>query len=167
MKNRIFFVLLFPFLFGYPQTSAYVQQNFCNSLKKVFELGIKDNFDSYDGTLVKQSPFLQVPGYSIKLEGFPVNYADKDHRFVAKTNLNLDSLSAINKLEEMKLFVGNCLDSTTWSRWSDANGDDSTTVFFKELKESVSTSKEFNLTLAVVSVATKVYSINLYVHRRR
>ena len=167
MKNPILYFFVSLSLYSSSQNAVYVQQNFCNSLKKVFELGVKDNFESYDGTLVKQSPFLPVPGYSIKLEGFAVNFADKDHRFVAKTNLNMDSVSAMKKLEEMKYSVEYCLDTTIWSRWSDIGGDDSTTVFFKEIAQSVAFSKQLNVTLSVVSVANKVYSINLYVRRRR
>ena len=153
-------------LSGFAQTNTYEQLNFCKSLSKVFEMGRYDNFDSYDGTMVKQSPLLPVPGYGIKLDRFPVNYADKDHRFVGKTNENFDSLSATIKLEELKTFVGNCLDSAQWNKWTETTGDDSTTAFFHEFKEAKATSKDMNLTLAIITVAPKLYSVNLYVRRR-
>lgn len=150
---------------GFAQNGSYEQQDFCKNLHKVFELGRHDNFDSYDGTMVKVSPMLPVPGYGIKLERFPLNYADKDHRFVAKTGENLDSLSAANKLEELKTFVGNCLDST-WVKWTETTGDDSATPFFHEFKEAKAVAKDLTLTLAIVTVAPKLYSVNLYVRRR-
>lgn len=167
MNKPVLILLLLLSLIGYGQSVSYKQQNFCRNLNKVFELGRQDNFDSYDGTVVKQSPLLPVPGYSIKLDDFPINYADKDNRFVAKTNLNLDSLSAINKLEELKGFVGYCLDTVQWAKWNEVPGDDSTTVFLKELKQAKTNCRDLNLALAIVSVAPKLYSVVLYVKRRR
>lgn len=167
MKGPLFYFLLITFSTAVGQNTAYKQQNFCSSLNKVFELGRNDNFESYDGTVVKQSPLLPVPGYSIKLENFPINYADKDHRFVAKTNLNLDSLSALSKLEELKGFVGYCLDSVQWQKWNEVAGDDSTTVFLKELKQAQAQTRDMNLSLAIIATAPKIYSVVLYVKRRR
>jgi hypothetical protein len=149
------------------QNPAYSQTRFCTNLSKVFELGRQDNFDSYDGTMVKQSPFLPVPSYSIKLDEFAVNYVDKDNRFVAKTNLNLDSLSALQKLEEFKQFVGYCLDSAQWDKWTERSGDDTGTIFFKELKQSTATTRDIVLVLAITYAAPKVYTLNMYVKRRR
>lgn len=166
MKKYFYLVLFFSATQSYAQSAEAIQANFCKALKQVFELGIKDNFETYDGTMVKQSPFLPVPAYGIKLEKFALNYADKDNRFVAKTNLNLDSLSSMQELEAMKIFTGNCLDTLQWSGWSEINGDDTGTVFFKELKEAKAFSGNLELTLAVVKVAAKIYSINLYVKRK-
>ena len=149
------------------QNSDYTHTKFCKNLNQVFELGRKDNFDSYDGTMVKQSPFLPAPGYSIKLDEFAVNYVDKDNRFVAKTNLNMDSLSALQKFEELKSYIGFCLDSVQWSKWTEISGDDSTTVFFKELKEAKAVAKDLDVKLAVVIAAPKVYTVNMYVRRRK
>jgi hypothetical protein len=166
--KRIFFTIVIFFhspLFS--QTTDYEHQKFCKNLNKVFELGRKDNFDSYDGTMVKESPFLPVPGYSIKLDEFAVNYVDKNQRFVAKTNLNMDSLSALQKLEELKTYVAFCLDSTQWTKWMESEGDDSTTVFFKELKEARSEAKDMELVLAVTLAAPKVFTVNMYVKRRK
>lgn len=159
---------LFAFLFGilFAQTEERQQQSFCRNLAKVFELGRKDNFESYDGTMVKQSAFLPVPGYAVKLEKFAINYADKDYRFVAKTNQSMDSLSALKAMEEMKQFVGNCLDSTQWKKWETVDGDDKATVFLTEFKELRASSSDLNLTLAILIAAPKVYTIAMYVKRR-
>jgi hypothetical protein len=151
----------------YSQNQQYLHTRFCGNLSKVFELGRKDNFDSYDGTLVKQSPLLPVPGYGVKLDEFAVNYVDKDKRFVAKTNLSLDSLSALQKLDELKAYVGFCLDSAEWHKWTESHGDDSTTIFFKELKEAKAEAKDLALVLAVALAAPKVYTVNMYVKRRK
>ena len=167
MKNLVLFFAFAWAQSGFSQSVNYTQQNFCKNLNKVFELGRKDNFESYDGTMVKQSPFLAVPGYSIKLDGFPVTYADKDNRFVGKTNENMDSLSALKKLEEMKMFLGNCLDTLQWGKWSEVTGDDSTTVFFHELKEVRTAARDLVLNVAAIIVAPKVYSVVMYVRRRR
>jgi hypothetical protein len=117
--------------------------------------------------MVKESPFLPVPGYSIKLDEFAVNYVDKDKRFVAKTNLNMDSVSALHKLEELKTYVSFCLDTLQWTRWTEIQGDDSATVFFKEVKEARSKTKDMELVLAVTLAAPKVYTVNMYVKRRK
>ena len=166
---RLFFILggclFLQITFG--QSATIHQQLFCSNLNKVFELGRKDNFDSYDGTLVKQSAVLPVPGYSISFDDFPITYVDKDNRFVGKTNQNFDSLSAINKLGEYKTCVNICLDSVQWSKWHETIGDDSATVFFKETKELNAVSNEFTLTLAVVKVAAKAYTVNLYIRRKK
>lgn len=168
LKKYFSFIFLVSYASGvFSQNTAYIQERFCKNLQKVFELGRQDNFDSYDGTMVKQSPFLQVPGYSIKLDEFAVNYADKDHRFVAKTNLNLDSVSALKELERLKPIIGFCLDSTQWSKWTEASGDDSSTIFFKELKIVRTEAKELDLKLAIVIAAPRVYTVNMYVKRRR
>lgn len=139
---------------------------FCNNLHKIIELGTKDNFDSYDGTLVKQSAFLPVPGYAIKLDGFAVNYVDKDNRFVAKTNLNLDSASAVTKIQDLINLIDNCLDST-WGYRYQVDGDDLNTLFFKESLQSIRSSPTLDLSIAVVFASPKIYSVNLYIRRRR
>lgn len=167
MNKILFAFFLFSNCFCFSQTASYAQQNFCKNLNKIFELGRKDNFDSYDGTMVRQSAFLVVPGYSIKLDEFPITYADKDSRFVAKTNINLDSLSALQKLEELKSLVGFCLDTVQWKKWEEVNGDDAATVFFKELKEAKTVSNDLTLNLAITIAAPKVYSVVMYVQRRR
>ncbi len=164
MNKFLVWLLLFLTQVVNAQSSEIIQARFCNSLYKIFELGINDNFESYDGTYVKQSAFLQVPAYGIHLEKFPVNYADKDHRFVAKTNLNLDSLSAIKAFEELQPFISRCLD-TTWANWISQEGDDDQTVFMKELRQVKTRAKLLTLSLAIVSVAPKLYTINLYVKR--
>ncbi|HWB64838.1 MAG TPA: hypothetical protein VG603_15080, partial [Chitinophagales bacterium] len=119
---------------------------------------------SLNSTMTKVSPLLPVPGYGIHLERFPTVYVDKDSRFVAKTDLNFDSLTAVKKVEDYKAYVGTCLDTTKWV-WLEQQGDDSTTVFFKELKEWQAVSDTFTLSLAVTNVAHKVYSINMYIKR--
>ena len=149
------------------QTRLTPQESICKNLNKIFELGRQDNFDSYDGTMVKQSPFLPVPGYSIKLDLFPVTYADKDHRFVGKTNENLDSLSALKKMEELKTSIGFCLDTLQWSKWTEAKGDDTTTVFFHELTEVKTECRDLSVTIAVVKYAPKIFSVNFYARRKK
>lgn len=149
------------------QTHLTRQESICKNLNKIFELGRQDNFDSYDGTMVKQSPFLPVPGYSIKLDLFPITYVDKDHRFVGKTNENLDSLSAIKKMDELKTSVGFCLDSLQWSKWQEAKGDDSTTVFFHELIQTKTECRDLTITVAVVNLAPKIFSVILFVRRKK
>jgi len=149
------------------QTRLTPQESICKNLNKIFELGRQDNFDSYDGTMVKQSPFLPVPGYSIKLDLFPVTYADKDHRFVGKTNENLDSLSALKKMEELKTSIGFCLDTLQWNKWHETKGDDSTTLFFHELIETKTECRDLILTVAVVNLAPKIFSVNLFVRRKK
>lgn len=167
MRRFLVAILFLSATWGFAQSPNYTQQNFCKSLHKVFELGRKDNFDSYDATMVKQSAFLAVPGYSIKLDEFPITYVDKDNRFVAKTNLNLDSLSAFKKIEDLKLLTGFCLDTIQWTKWEEVNGDDATTVFFKEFKEERAISADLTLNLAIIIVAPKVYSLVMYAKRNR
>ena len=166
MKKFFLLIITLYTTFLPAQNTAYLHANFCKNLNKVFELGRKDNFDAYDGTMVKESPFLPVPSYSIQLNQFAINYVDKDSRFVAKTNLNMDSVSALEKFEQIKTYIGFCLDSTQWSKWSDLNGDDSTTVFFRELKEARTYTKDLFVTVAVVIAAPKVYTVSMYVKRR-
>lgn len=166
MRATLLFFLSIATLCSSSQSVNVTQQNLCKSLNKVFELGIKDNFDSYDATFTKQSAFLVVPGYAIKFDEFPITYADKDNRFVAKTNLNLDSLSALKKLEELQSLVAVCLDSVKWAKWEDVNGDDASTAFLKELKQTLATSNELTLNLAITIAAPKVYSVVMYVKRR-
>jgi hypothetical protein len=166
MKKAAFILALFYAVVCQAQTNDYKQQNFCKNLYKVFELGLNDNFESYDGTLVRQSAVLVVPGYSIKLEGFPINYADKDHRFVAKTNENMDSLTALIRLEEMKTFVGFCMDTIRWAKWFEEPGDDPATPFLKEFKQAKAYSKDFSVSLAILSAAPKVYTVVLYIKRK-
>jgi hypothetical protein len=165
---RFVFVLfcILSFQLSFSQVSDSKHNTFCKNLNKVFELVRTNNLDAYDVTFVKQSPFLAVPGNSIQLERFPVTYVDKDERFVAKTNLNLDSLSASQTLEEFRSYVGYCLDSS-WYKWDEMLGDDSYTPFFKELKQSGAYTSNINLRLAIISVAPKVYSINMYITRRK
>ncbi|MFN8300412.1 MAG: hypothetical protein U0T75_15025 [Chitinophagales bacterium] len=148
------------------QSVSYEQQRFCTNLEKVLEDGRKENFESINGTGAKQSAFLVVPGYSIKLDPFGIIYVDKDNRFVGKTNQNFDSLSALKKLEELKPLVNYCLDSTMWY-WTNEVGDDSTTVFFKEEQQLQAHGAEFIISLAVDKVAAKLYTVNLYIKRKR
>jgi hypothetical protein len=148
------------------QNTDAIHQQFCTNLYKVLESGRRENFESLNGTLVKQSPLLPVPGYSIKLEPFPITYVDKDRRFVGKTNQNFDSLSALRKADELKDYIKYCMDSTQWT-WSEAWGDDSTTVFFKELKQLKANETMFTIAIAVDAVAPKVYNVNLYIKRNR
>lgn len=152
-------------LAGHAQSASYEQQRFCTNLEKVLEDGRKENFESINGTNAKQSPFLIVPGYSIKLDPFGIIYVDKDNRFVGKTNQNFDSLSALKKLEELKPLVNYCLDSTMWY-WISTEGDDSTTVFFKEEHQLQAHGAEFIISLAMDKVAAKLYTVNLYIKRK-
>lgn len=148
------------------QITPYEQQRFCTNLEKVLEDGRKENFESINGTSARQSPFLVVPGYNIKLDPFGIIYVDKDNRFVGKTNQNFDSLSALKKLEELKPVVNYCLDSTMWY-WTAVAGDDSTTVFFKEEHQLQAHGAEFIISLAMDKVAAKLYTVNLYIKRKR
>lgn len=142
------------------------QQNFCRNLEKVLEDGRMENFESINGMNEKQSPFLPVPGYSIKLEPFGIIYVDKDHRFIGKTNQSYDSLGALRRLEELKHFTGYCLDTTIW-KWAPQLGNDTTTLFFTEEKQWIATSPEFTFSLAMDKVGTKTYNVNLYIKRRK
>lgn len=157
-------IMLSGLLAAAQEDAAFEQQSFCKHLSEVLDNGVRDNFASINGTAARQNFLVPVPSYSIKLERFPITYVDKDHRFVGKTNLNFDSLSAVQELEKYKAFVAPCLDSTHW-HWSQTEGDDSTTVFFNELKEFRARQESFTITLAVIHAAIKVYSIVLYVKR--
>lgn len=150
----------------FSQNPAYEKQKFCSTLSKIFESGRIENFESLAGMNSKQSPFLQVPGPNIKLDGFPVVYVDKDSRFVGKTNLNMDSVSAIKKVDELKAYFSSCLDSSQWF-WLDFQGDDSSTVFFKEEFYWKAISKDLTLTLAAVNASGNSYSANLYIRRNK
>lgn len=147
------------------QNTAYEQQRFCTNLNKVLESGRQEDFESLTDMNERQSAALPVPGYSIRLAPFEIVYVDKDRRFVGKTNENLDSLSAINRLEQLKPLVANCLDST-W-RWSEAMGDDGTTAFFKEFKQLRAIGPQFTISLAMDVVAHNLYTVNLYIRKNR
>ena len=165
MKPRFFILLVLSSSIAFAQTDTPQQRDFCKSMSKILESGRMENFESLRGS-GKQSSLVPVPGYNISVERFPITYVDKDSRFVAKTGLNFDSLSAVNKLEDYKSFVNFCLDSAQWT-WSETKGDDSTTVFFKEIKEYRATQSMFTLTLAITQVGIKVFSINMYIRRNR
>ncbi|MBK7148828.1 MAG: hypothetical protein IPH78_08400 [Bacteroidetes bacterium] len=166
MKYWIAFLSGFFLSASYAQSTAYLQAQFCQNLNKVLESGRMENFESLQGATTKQSPMLQVPGYAVKLPGFPVVYVDKDSRFVGKTLLNMDSASAQLKLQELKGFVGHCLDSVQWTAWTERPGNDSTTLFFNEETMLRTTSREFILDLAIVKATEKVRSIHLYIRRK-
>lgn len=157
---------LFASVYLRAQNLPYEQQKFCNTLYKIFESGRKENFESLIGMNSKQSPFLQVPGPNVKLEHFPVLYVDKDNCFTGKTNLNMDSASAVKKLEELKPYFNKCLDSTEWI-WLDFEGDDSTTTFFKEVYYWQAFNKDLTLTLASVHLSGNAYSATLFIRRNR
>ncbi len=150
----------------FSQSATKEVPEFCHHLHKILDSGIKDNFESVTASSDHVSPFLKMPGQSLHLEKFPIYYVDKDSRFVGKSNLNFDTLSALKKLEELKEYVEVCLDTTQWT-WLAFDGEDSTTVFFHETKELLAISKELTLTLAMVEVAAKEYSIDLYIRRNR
>mgnify|MGYP006155044341 FL=1 len=172
LMNRAFILLVWMFMAfgvsaqtGAERMAAYEQQKFCSNLNKVLESGRQEDFESLTDMNERQSSVLPVPGYSIRLAPFDVVYVDKDRRFVGKTNENLDSLSAVKRLEQLKPLVANCLDST-W-RWSEALGDDSTTVFFKEFKQLRAMGPEFTISLAMDVVAHNLYTVNLYIRKNR
>ena len=150
---------------GTERMAAYEQQKFCSNLNKVLESGRQENFESLTDMNERQSPALPVPGYSIRLAPFRVVYVDKDSRFVGKTNENLDSLSALKRMEEIKPLVAHCLDST-W-HWTEMLGDDSSTVFFKEFKQLRAVGPEFTISLAMDQVAPRLYTVNLYIRKNR
>ena len=146
------------------QSAAFKQEEFCHNLNKVIEDGRKENFEALNAVMEKNllNPY---QGYTIKLAGFPITYVDKDKRFVAKTNLNLDSISALKKLDECKAQVGFCLDSTQWFKWTEVPGDDPATVFLKEVKELRAIESTLTLNLAIIRVAAKEYSVVMYIKR--
>jgi hypothetical protein len=166
MKYFLLLLFIYSMHAGHTQSAAYLQAQFCQNLNKVLESGRMENFESLQGVRVKQSPMLQVPGYAVKLPGFPVVYVDKDSRFVGKTLLNMDSASAQLKLRELKGFVGHCLDSLQWSKWDDRPGNDSTTLFFTEEHISRTVSRDFYLDLAVVMATDKVRTVQLYIRKK-
>lgn len=166
MRYWLAFFSVFFLAAGYAQSTAYLQAQFCQNLNKVLESGRMENFESLQGAVAKQSPMLQVPGYAVKLPGFPVVYVDKDSRFVGKTLLNMDSVSARLKLQELQGFAGHCLDSVLWTTWTEKPGNDSTTLFFNEETVLRTTSREFILDLAIVHATEKVRSIHLYIRRK-
>lgn len=149
----------------YAQTTNYQQQHFCKNLNKVLESGRKENFESITGMNERESAFLPVPGYSIHLQPFNTIYVDKDSRFVGKTGEEMDSLSAIKRLDELLALVGPCLDST-W-QWREVYGNDSTTPFFKEIKELRAVTTDLELNIAMVLVAPNLYTANLYIRRKQ
>ena len=165
MKKILLFGLAFLFLNLSAQNKE--QEQLCTGLKKIFESGIQENFESITGMNDKQSPVLKVPGNSIHLPQFPTIYVDKDNRLVGRHGENYDSLTALKVLTDFLPFFGNCFDTANWKPWTEIAGDDLTTVFFKEEKEFSTSSKELNLTLAMVRVANKVYDINLYIKRKK
>lgn len=146
--------------------TPYEQQKFCKNLEQVLESGRKENFESISGTNAKQSAILVVPGYNIHLPKFPVIYVDKDKRFIAKTNLNMDSLTAAQQLSDFKSYVYSCLDTSKWKIMPPTVGDDSSTVFITEHQTISVQNLEFFLTIASEKVAEKVYSILFYLRRR-
>ncbi|MBL7776732.1 MAG: hypothetical protein JNK66_00400 [Chitinophagales bacterium] len=146
--------------------TPYEQQKFCKNLEQVLESGRKENFESISGTNAKQSAILVVPGYSIHLPKFPVIYVDKDKRFIAKTNLNMDSLTSVIQFNDYKDFVYSCLDTSKWKIMPPTVGDDSSTVFITEHQTISVQNLEFFLTIASEKVAEKVYSILFYLRRR-
>jgi len=149
----------------YAQTNTYQQQYFSKNLNKVFESGRKENFESINGVNEKESAFLPVPGYSIHLQPFNTIYVDKDNRFVGKTGEEMDSLSAIKRLDELLALIGPCLDST-W-QWREVYGNDSTTPFFKEIKELRAATADLELNIAMVQIAPNLYTANLYIRRKQ
>jgi hypothetical protein len=78
----------------------------------------------------------------------------------------MDSVSAIKKVDELKTYISSCLDSSQWF-WLDFQGDDSSTVFFKEVFYWQSVSKDLTLTLAAVNASGNSYSANLYIRRNK
>jgi hypothetical protein len=147
------------------QSAAFKQEEFCHNLNKVIEDGRAENFEALNAVIEKNllNPY---QGYTIKLDGFPITYVDKDKRFVAKTNLNMDSISAVEKFEECKKGVGACLDSVQWYKWTEIPGDDPATVFFKEVKELRAMESTLTLNLAIIRVAAKEYSVVMYIQRK-
>lgn len=146
--------------------TSYEQQKFCKNWEQVLEIGRKENFESISGTNAKQSPMLVVPGYSIHLPKFPVIYVDKDNRFIAKTNLNMDSLTAIAALADYTEYILYCTDTAKWKLSSISFGDDSSTTFISEHQKINVQNLEFNLIITSEKVAEKVYTILFYLRKR-
>lgn len=157
-------VLFTTTLFLLAHAQPAVQKSFCSNLNKVIESGVYENFESVSASNVKQSPFLAVPGNAVKLPGFPVTYVDKDNRFIAKTNMNTDSLGAIAMLDSLRMQVANCLDST-WQWQSILLENDSSTIFFKEIRYYLAQSPQLRLQVAMTEAARNVYTCVLYMRR--
>lgn len=164
--SLIFFCLLFTTSIK-AQPAPHEQNSFCSSLTNVLENGKHDNFETIGYTRVKSSAFMEVPVGPVKMPRFPVVYVDKDSRFVGKSNITYDSLTAIQELEVLKTFVGTCLDTAKWQKWNTELNDDPTTPFFTEFHRAEARSAEFLLTLAMVKAGNKTYAINLFVKRHK
>jgi hypothetical protein len=149
------------------QASTAEHNSFCSSLMNVLQIGKYDNFESIGYTRVKASPFLEVPVAPAKMLRFPVVYVDKDSRFVGKSNITYDSLSALRELEVLKDFVGVCLDTAQWQKWNTEINDDPSTVFFTEFHRAEARSADFLLTLAMVRAGNKTYSIHLFIRKKK
>ncbi len=164
MQKPVFSCLLFLVFSNCFAQEAALKKEFCDNLKDVLESGRRENFESLKAALFKTVPLMDTHQPNLKLPGFPRLGIDKDQRFVAKTLISTDSLSAINKLNELKTYVSSCLDSTQWA-WNMRVGDDTTTAFFKEYKELYGTDGTITITLAMVEVGNNVYSDNMYIRR--
>lgn len=164
-RLTLFLFLLFFSMPFFAQSTVQEQNSFCSALMTVMESGRQDNFESIGHSRTKASAFLAVPVAPAKIPRFPVTYVDKDSRFVAKSNVTYDSLSAIQELEVLKEFVGTCLDTAKWEKWNTEIGDDASTPFFIEFHRAEARSAEFLLTLAMVKTGTKTYTINLFLKR--
>ena len=149
------------------QASTAEQNSFCSSLMNLLQIGKYDNFESIGYTRVKASPFLEVPVAPAKMLRFPVVYVDKDSRFVGKSNITYDSLSALQELEVLKDFVGVCLDTAQWQKWNTELNDDPSTFFFTEFHRAEARSADFLLTLAMVRAGNKTYSIHLFIRKHK
>ncbi len=167
MKVPSLFILLISSSALFAQQPNYEQIRFCKNLNKVFEDGRKENFESLSigAGGETHNALVKVPGYSVNLNPFDIYYVDKDNRFVAKTNENMDSLAALRKLEEYKAFIGYCLDST-W-KWSEVTGDDSSTVFFHEIKELKAVCPDLHIIIAMDLTVPRLYQVNLYIRRNK
>lgn len=158
-------VLLLSFRCGLSQQIA-LKEEFCNNLNEVLERGRRNDFESLKTAMFKTVPMMDSHQPDLKLPGFPKLAIDKDERFVAKTLVSADSIGAIIKLDELKVYVASCLDSSKWTWW-EQNGDDSTTAFFKEFKELCASDGIITITLAMVFVGENVYTDNMYIRKNR
>lgn len=165
-KLYVFFVFYLLFVIALAQLPPDVEKaKFCKGMKQVLESGRHENFESITGA-EKQSSWLPVPGYTIHLPRFPIIYVDKDSRFVAKTNINMDSLTAAAQLLSYRDYVMQCLDTAEWKPGEIITGDIAETPFFTEHQVYPVISKEFKLHVANVRLTDKVYSILFYIRRR-
>lgn len=162
---KAYIVLFTTVLFEWAQAQPAIQKSFCSNLNKVMQSGVYDNFESVSASTVKQSPFLAVPGSPVKLPGFPVTYVDKDQRFVAKTNVNTDSLGAIVLLDSLRMQAAACMDSS-WQWESIFLQNDSSTLFFNEIRYYQAQSPQLRLQVAMVEAARNVYTCVMYVRRQ-